>query len=98
MGVYFQCSWHWADGLPVDAPKSEEEALAQIDRLYESGVPFFSKSMISDAWEKIQQLNAPGSKILLKAPDGIVIEHETRTEECTGRYRDSEPSPTERVL
>lgn len=95
MCVYFQCSWHWAEGLPIDAPKSEEEALARIDRLYESGVPFFSKEMISDAWKKIQQLNVPGGKILLKGPDGIVIEHETSTEEFSERYRDSD---TERVL
>ncbi|KAJ5246610.1 hypothetical protein N7468_001593, partial [Penicillium chermesinum] len=98
MGVYFQCSWHWAEGLPLDAPRSEEEALAQIDRLYKSGVPFFSKEMIGDAWAKIQQLNAPGSKIQLKGPDGIVIEHETRTGELPDRYRDSKASQTERVL
>ena len=51
---YFGNHFRWTEP-PGDEPKTMEEAQARIDKLYESGVPFFSKEMIRFAFEQCQR-------------------------------------------
>ncbi|CAG8909103.1 unnamed protein product [Penicillium egyptiacum] len=60
-----------------------EEARKIIDKLYESGVPFFTKALIQDMWDQIKRDPAPGDKILTKDITGAVAEFEVET----GRVR-----------
>ncbi|OQE85790.1 hypothetical protein PENNAL_c0023G03331 [Penicillium nalgiovense] len=60
---------------PGEAP-TLEEAREIIDRLYESGVPFFTKGLIQDMWDQIKQDPALGDKILTKDITGAVVECE----------------------
>jgi hypothetical protein len=60
---------------PGEAP-TLEEAVEIIDRLYESGVPFFTKALIQDIWDQIKQDPALGDKILTKDITGAVVECE----------------------
>ena len=77
MGQYlYGCRTRWSDGPPHDAPKSEEEAVARIDELYASGIPFFSKESIRAVLKQIQSLSALGDKILVKGVDGAMVEFE----------------------
>ncbi|KAF3027952.1 hypothetical protein E8E15_001452 [Penicillium rubens] len=60
---------------PGEAP-TLEEAVEIIDRLYESGVPLFTKALIQDIWDQIKQDPALGDKILTKDITGAVVECE----------------------
>ncbi|KAJ5745905.1 hypothetical protein N7520_011087 [Penicillium odoratum] len=79
MTSYFQCSERLTNGPPPNGPKSEEEALARIDELYNSNVPWFSKKTIRSALEQIQRRPARGDKIFVKAVDGTMVEYDIET-------------------
>ncbi|KGO77606.1 hypothetical protein PITC_074130 [Penicillium italicum] len=63
---------------PSEMP-TQEEAKAIIDRLYASGVPFFTKDLIQDIWDQIKREPARGDKILTKDITGAVVECEVET-------------------
>ncbi|CAI7670689.1 unnamed protein product [Penicillium crustosum] len=63
---------------PGEVP-TQEEAKAIIDRLYESGVPFFTKELIQDMWDQIKQDPVHGDKILTKDITGAVVECDVET-------------------
>ncbi|KAJ5279562.1 hypothetical protein N7478_004934 [Penicillium angulare] len=80
MGLsYYTCRAHRSDGIPQDYPETEEEALARLDELYTSGVPFFSKASIRSVLEQMQRPLVEGDKILVKALDGSMVEYTMRT-------------------
>lgn len=56
-----------------------EEAKAIIDRLYASGVPFFTKEIIQDMWDHIKRDPVEGDKILSKDITGAVVECDVET-------------------
>jgi hypothetical protein len=49
-----------------------EEAKAIIDKLYESGVPFFTKELIQDMWNQIKREPTP-DKIITKDITGATV-------------------------
>ena len=56
---------------PRDIP-TLEEAKAIIDRLYESGVPFFTKELIQDMWDQTKREPTP-DKIITKDITGATV-------------------------
>ena len=56
-----------------------EEAKAIIDRLYASGVPFFTKEIIQDMWDQVKGDPVQGDKILTKDITGAVVECDVET-------------------
>ncbi|KAJ5898018.1 hypothetical protein N7504_008306 [Penicillium tannophilum] len=77
--AHYYCHNRWSNGPPADTPKSEEEALARIDELYNSGVPWFSKETIRSALEQIQRPPAHGDQIVVKAVDGAMVEYDIKS-------------------
>ncbi|KAJ5356091.1 hypothetical protein N7517_010700 [Penicillium concentricum] len=58
---------------------TSEEAKATIDRLYESGVPFFTKELIQDMWDQTKRDLSQGDTILTKDITGAIVEYEVDT-------------------
>lgn len=69
-----QCPYSWAGEPPSNAPTSKEEALAYIDRLYETGAPLFTKDAIRAIYEQIQR-NPKRDKIFGKDLTGGDLEY-----------------------
>ncbi|KAJ5713188.1 uncharacterized protein N7483_010369 [Penicillium malachiteum] len=77
MNVYhFGCTATWSEGPPSDLPKTEEEALAHIDELYQSGVPFFTKEMMRSAMKEIRRPLTNKDKVHLKDMNGAVVAYQ----------------------
>ncbi|KAJ6113048.1 hypothetical protein N7512_008372 [Penicillium capsulatum] len=74
----YNCQSRWAGGLPADAPKTDEEALARIDQLYKDGVPFFTKESIRSALEQMQRPATGDGKVFIKGVDGTVVEFDNQ--------------------
>lgn len=62
---------------PRETP-TMDEAKARIDELYESGVPFFSKSTIREIWDQFKAQPAAGDKIIFKDLTGATLECEVK--------------------
>lgn len=75
---YFGGIFRWSEP-PRDEPKTMEEAQARIDKLYESGVPFFSKERIRLAFEQCQRKPSRGEMLYVKDITGALVEFECQT-------------------
>lgn len=78
----FSFSRYWSK-VPLDAPKTIDEAAARLDQLYESGVPFFTKEAIRTAFEQCQRVSESqeDTMIYLKDLTGAMVEFTTKTGE-----------------
>ncbi|KAJ5817588.1 hypothetical protein N7447_007596 [Penicillium robsamsonii] len=56
-----------------------EEAKAILDRLYESGVPFFTKELIQYMWDQTKRDLAQGDTILTKDVTGAIVAYDVDT-------------------
>ncbi|KAJ5496654.1 hypothetical protein N7463_008641 [Penicillium fimorum] len=56
-----------------------EEAKAILDRLYESGVPFFTKELIQDMWDQTKRDPVQGDIIFTKDITGAIVEYDVET-------------------
>ncbi|KAJ5629765.1 hypothetical protein N7528_003422 [Penicillium herquei] len=75
---HFSCTATWSDGPPSDIPETEDEALAHIDKLYDAGVPFFTKDMIRSALKQIQRPLKNGDKVYLKDLNGAMVAYQMK--------------------
>ncbi|CEJ58710.1 hypothetical protein PMG11_07358 [Penicillium brasilianum] len=75
---YFGGHFRWTEAAG-DEPKTTEEAQERIDKLYESGVPFFSKEMIRFAFEQCQRKPPRGEMLYTKDITGAMVEFESQT-------------------
>lgn len=91
------CQFSWAGEAPPDAPATEEEALARIDEVYNSGKPFFTKEAIRGIYEQLQRPPARGDKVLGKDITGEAVEFEIETGKIQ-RLRRQNGAREERVL
>lgn len=68
--------WAVCQGALVDARETEtkEQAIARIDALYESGIPFFTKRAIRALSDQLKTQNTPGDKIITKDLIGARVE------------------------
>ncbi|KAJ6037058.1 hypothetical protein N7540_001337 [Penicillium herquei] len=73
---HFACTSDWSENPPSDVPKTEEEALAQIEELYQSGVPFFTKEMMREAMKEIRRPLAKGDNVYLKDMNGAMVAYQ----------------------
>lgn len=73
---------YWCE-VPLDAPKTTDEAVSRLDQLYESGVPFFTKEAIRAAFDQCQRLAKPqeNTMIYMKDLTGAMIKFTTKTGE-----------------
>ncbi|KAJ5690103.1 hypothetical protein N7462_004495 [Penicillium macrosclerotiorum] len=99
LGSYsYMCTRRWPE-MPHDAPQSIDEAVARIDQMYESGIPFFTKDAIRSAFEQCQQEPASGKKIYLPGLDGAIVEFDTWTGESRpGTSMDGDEVKLDRLL
>jgi hypothetical protein len=75
---YFGGQFRWTEP-PGDEPKTTEEAQERIDKLYDSGVPFFSKEMIRFAFEQCQRKPPRGEMLYTKDITGAMVQFESQT-------------------
>lgn len=73
------CHTRWSEGVPSNAPATKDEALARIDQLYESGVPFFTKESIRAILEQFQRPPVHGDKVFVKDLLGATVECDIKT-------------------
>ncbi|KAJ5094948.1 hypothetical protein N7532_007239 [Penicillium argentinense] len=69
-------TWAVIQGALIDPRETEtkEQAIAHIDTLYESGIPFFTKRAIRAFSEQLKTQTTPGDKIITKDLTGARIE------------------------
>lgn len=71
--VSSSCRWHWHEGVAPDAPQNIEEAIARIDQLYNSGIPFFTKDELRAIHEQFQRSPGHGDEVLVRDVAGATI-------------------------
>jgi hypothetical protein len=60
---------------------SIEEVKARLDKVYESGIPLFTKERIRYAWEEIQREPGHGGKVFTKDIHGELVQYDVITGE-----------------
>lgn len=75
------CRSRWHEGVPSDAPQNTEEAIARIDQLNDSGMPFFTKDNIRAIYEQFRRFPGRGDKVLVRDVAGATVEYTLRTGE-----------------
>lgn len=89
MPVTYSCSTpsHWLAQDPSHSiPQSEEEAIARINALYDSGTPFFTKDRIRAIHDQLKKPLKKGDKISVIGLDGAKVDFDVEIGNVRDKY------------